>query len=125
MRTYAWFVIGLIITHESLLVIGKTSNLTDVLSHFVMSPIFFLRVSLLLFIGLIIGSIALSNCVLSVLQNEWRTHQRVIYGMIYLVTLISGWLWLLNTLLWGGCLIIFLTVLFLLLILNDFGNDVY
>lgn len=118
MRTYAWLVGGLLIGHQSLSVFPKQKSGSELLSTFVLNPLVFIQVALLILIAFLLVSYAFREGIFSLIHNDWRPHYKVICGMIYSTTLIIGWGWLILTSLWGGAVIIALTTVHFLALLE-------
>jgi hypothetical protein len=109
MRKYSWLVGGLLIGHQSLSLFPKQGSGSDLLAVFILNPLVFIQIALLILIGFLLVSYAFREGIFSLIHNDWRTHYKLICGMIYSTTLLVGWGWLVLTSFWGGAVIIILT----------------
>ncbi|HSU80505.1 MAG TPA: hypothetical protein VLK78_08805 [Candidatus Angelobacter sp.] len=109
MRTYAWLVGGILLGHQSLSLFPRLSSGSELLSVFILNPLVFIQVALLILTCLLLVSYAFREGIFSLIHNDSRTHYKLICGMIYSSTLLVGWGWLVLTSLWGGAVIITLT----------------
>lgn len=110
MRLYGWLIVGFVICHESLQLFGKQVQGEQPMFSFIYNPILFVQAALLMLIGLCLFTFSFRYALVVAHHEIGQTHLKVICGMIYSATLLVGWGWLLWTLLWGGIVIIFLSI---------------
>lgn len=110
MRIYGWLIIGFLVCHESLTFFGQPSNGESPLFSFIYNPILIVQGALLLLVGLFLCVFSLRYALVMTHHEIAHPYTKIFCVMIYTVTLLLGWSWLLWTLLWGGILIIILSL---------------
>lgn len=112
MRIFGWLLVGLFSCHESFVLLGAHQSFNESLFEIIFNPLLFLKASLILLVGLLLSAYSVKSGWVFIHEFcDQHPQQRIVYGMIYSATLLSGWGWLVMTALYEGGITIILTLI--------------
>ncbi|WEG11401.1 hypothetical protein PU629_14675 [Pullulanibacillus sp. KACC 23026] len=115
MRIYGWLVVGFFLCHESLMLFSTPSKGESSLFNLIYHPVLFFQASLLMLMGLYLATFSFRYALIVTRHERVNPSTKFVYGLIYSATFLAGWGWLIVTLVWGGLLLLFLSVILYLL----------